>query len=111
MLEREFQSKLIKEIRDRFPGCIILKNDPTYIQGFPDLTVLYGKHWFVLECKNSKNAHHQPNQDIYVKDLDGMSFARFIYPENKEEVLNEIQQAFKPRRKSRVSRSEQVSLD
>ena len=94
-LERIFQSELIKELKELFPGCIILKNDPTYIQGIPDLLILYGKHWAVLENKKSAKASHRPNQDYYVKKMDDMSFGRFIYPENEEEVLNDLQQAFK----------------
>lgn len=93
-LERDFQSKLIKEIKDRFPGCIVMKNDPNYIQGIPDLTVLYGKHWASLETKRSMDARHRPNQDYYVDKLNSMSFSRFICPENKEEVLGELQSAF-----------------
>lgn len=94
MRENEFQSKLIKDIKKRFPGCIVLKNDPEYIQGFPDLTILFGKHWAVLECKRSDEAHHQPNQDFYILKADEMSFGRFVSPENKEEVLNDLQSAF-----------------
>lgn len=93
-LERDFQSKLIREIKERFPGCVVMKNDPNYIQGIPDLTVLYGKHWASLETKRSANAKHRPNQDYYVDKLDSMSFSRFICPENKEEVLGELQSAF-----------------
>ena len=81
-----------------FPGCMVLKLDPVYIQGMPDLLVLYGSRWAVLECKRSKDAVHQPNQDYYVSLLDGMSFARFIFPENKEEVLHELQSAFQSSR-------------
>lgn len=93
-LERDFQSKLIREIKDRFPGCVVMKNDPNYIQGIPDLTILYGKHWASLETKRSSSAKHRPNQDYYVDKLDSMSFSRFICPENKEEVLGELQSAF-----------------
>ena len=93
MLERDFQAKLIKELRDRFPECIVYKNDTT--QGLPDLTFLCGEHWAFLECKRSEKEKHQPNQDYYISKADGMSFGRFICPENKEEVLNELQQAFK----------------
>lgn len=93
-LERDFQSKLIKEIKDRFPGCVVMKNDPNYIQGIPDLTILYHDKWAALETKRSKTATHRPNQDYYVSKLDEMSFSRFICPENKEEVLGELQSAF-----------------
>lgn len=93
-LERDFQSKLIKEIKERFPGCIVMKNDPNYIQGIPDLTVLYEDKWAALETKRSNRATHRPNQDYYVDRLDKMSFSRFICPENKEEVLVELQSAF-----------------
>ena len=89
--ENKFQAKLIKDIESRFPGCIVIKNDANYIQGIPDLTVLYEDKWATLECKKSKNATHQPNQDDYVEQMNNMSFSAFIYPENKEEVLNELQ--------------------
>lgn len=79
-----------------FPGCIVLKNDPNYLQGIPDLLILWGPRWATLEVKKSANASHQPNQDYYVATMDDMSFSRFIYPENKEEVLHELQQSFRP---------------
>lgn len=105
MLERNFQSRLIKKLKKQFPGCIVLKTDPNYIQGLPDLLILVGKTWGALEVKKSKNAHHQPNQDYYVKLMNQMSFARFISPENEEEVLREIQQSLQPTRKARISKS------
>lgn len=94
MRENKFQSKLIKEIKERFPGCVVVKNDADYIQGFPDLTIFHGSHWAVLECKRERNAARQPNQDYYVNKLNSMSFSRFVYPENKEEVLDELQRSF-----------------
>ena len=95
MKENKFQSSLIKEIKERLPGCMVLKNDPTYIQGIPDLTILYKDKWATLECKKSKNATHQYNQDDYVRTMNDMSFSSFIYPENKEEVLDELQTIFR----------------
>lgn len=92
--ENRFQPELIKDLKERFPGCIVLKNDPNYIQGIPDLTILYNNRWALLECKKSENEPHQPNQDYYVEQGNKMSFARFIFPENKMEVLDELQQAF-----------------
>lgn len=94
MLESKFQANLIKELKVIFPGCIVMKNDSSYIQGIPDLIILWRNHWAALECKKTANATHRPNQDYYVNEMNQMSFARFIYPENKEEVLDELQQAF-----------------
>lgn len=102
MLESQFQASLIVELQQMFPGCIVLKNDANYIQGFPDLTILYGDKWATLECKQSSRAKQQPNQDYYVTYTNNMSFSRFIWPDNKEEVLNELQQAFLPGRQTRV---------
>ena len=90
MLENKFQAKLIKELKDMFPGCIVMKNDASYIQGIPDLLVLHNDRWASLECKKSLNASKQPNQEYYVGRMDEMSFSRFICPENKDEVLYEL---------------------
>ena len=106
MVESGFQAKLIKELKARFPGCMVLKNDPNYIQGIPDLLVLYNDKWASLECKKGSRAKRQPNQDYYISQMDSMSFARFIQPENKEAVLDELQQAFESGRSARVPRSE-----
>ena len=94
-LERDFQSKLIKEIKERFPGCIVMKNDSSYIQGIPDLTVLYQDKWAMLEVKRSATASHRPNQDYYIGKMDEMSFARFVSPETEETVLDEMEHAFR----------------
>lgn len=94
-LESKFQSELIKEIKERFPGCIVMKNDSAYIQGIPDLLVLYNDKWASLECKKEANASKRPNQQYYVEKMDKMSFSKFIYPENKEVILDELQRTFK----------------
>ena len=94
MKESMFQKNLKKKLKDLFPGCIITKLDCNDIQGIPDLLILYGKRWAVLENKKSRNASHRPNQDYYVEKLNSMSFSRFVYPENKEEVLSELYQTF-----------------
>lgn len=105
MLESEFQSKLIKELEDRFEGCVILKNDPNYIQGIPDLLVLHENKWVALECKKSLKEKRRPNQEYYIDILNKMSYASFICPENKEEVLNDIQSTFESERSACFSRS------
>ena len=95
VLESRFQGKLIKEIKERFPEAIVMKTNPGYIQGIPDLMIVNGKSWAALECKRSPNEHHQPNQDYYIQKMNEMSYARFVYPENKEEVLNEMERSFR----------------
>lgn len=87
-LESGFQDNLMKELKARFPGCMTFKMDQH--QGIPDVLVLYKDRWATLECKKSANAKKQPNQDYYVGMMDEMSFSRFIYPENKKEVLTEL---------------------
>ena len=102
--ESKFQADLIDELKELFPGCVVLKNDANYIQGFPDLTILYGRNWAVLECKKSLYEDYRPNQEYYIEVCDDMSFASMICPENREAVLYELQQAFQPRRPTRISR-------
>ena len=98
MLESKFKGLLIKEIENRFPGCIILHPDSTEIQGIPDVIILYKDTWAALEGKKNKNSTHRPNQDYYVELMNEMSYASFVYPENKEEVLDELQYTFRTRR-------------
>ena len=94
--ERDYQAVLIDRISMRFPGCFVLKNDEQYIQGIPDLTILYGAVWAVLEVKRSGNEPFRPNQEYYLERLNEMGFAAVIYPENEAEVLDAIQRAFEP---------------
>ena len=98
MLESKFQSDLKKELKERFKGCIITKLDSGDIQGIPDLLILYKDKWATLECKKNEKASKRPNQQYYVDLMDDMSFSRFICPENKEEVLHDLQQSFESTR-------------
>ena len=121
-LESKYQKELIRKLQDIFTGCIVVKNDPNYIQGIPDLLILYKDKWAALECKRNGKASHRPNQDYYVSKMEDMSFAAFIFPENEEFVLNRLKRYFgiaeermdnsnaiqrpqKIKRTSRVSRS------
>lgn len=92
--ESGFQHGLIQKIRSRWPGSVVLKNDANYTQGIPDLLVLHRDRWAMLECKRSSGEAHQPNQDYYVSKLNDMAFARFVSPENVEEVLNDMDRHF-----------------
>lgn len=103
MAENKYQAGLIKRLNRRFPGCEILKNDPNYRQGILDLTIFYGPFWAMLEVKASAAASERPNQAYYVRHLNEMSFAAFIFPENEEEVLTALSEAFASRRRACVS--------
>lgn len=101
--ESVFQASLIRDIKLMVPGLIVLKNDPSYLNDFPDWIFLCGNRWAVIEAKRSSSAHHQPNQDYYIELLNKMSYASFAYPENKERVLHELQQALRNPRSARLS--------
>ena len=103
--ENSFQADLIKDLKIIFPGAIVTKLDANHIQGIPDLLILYRNRWAVLECKRSADEPFRPNQEYYVDLMNKMSFAAVIFPENKQEVLNELQSALRSRRPTRVSRS------
>lgn len=103
MRESQYQAQLIRKLRSLFPNCVILKNDPTYIQGIPDLVIFFEDRWAFLEVKANARSAHSPNQDYYVERLNEMSFAAFIYPSNEEVILGDLQQALAPRRHARLS--------
>lgn len=103
MKESKFQTSLIKELKNMFPDCIILKNDPGYIQGVPDLLILYKDTWAALECKKNLSEPFRPNQKYYLELFNNMSFSSSICPENREAVLYELQRSFASRRASRFS--------
>lgn len=92
--ESAFQKKFLDRIRREFPDCVILKNDPNYIQGIPDWIVLYDNKWIALEMKRSISSPKRPNQEYYIDRLDGMSYAAFVYPENADDILDEIRFIF-----------------
>lgn len=94
MLERDFQRKLIQKLHKQYPDCLVLKNDPNYMQGIPDLIILYKDKWAALECKRSEAASKRCNQEVYVDKMGKMSFARFIFPENEKEVLDDLSKLF-----------------
>lgn len=94
MLESEYQAGLIRTLKLMFPGCTILKNDPNYRQGIPDLVIMYMGRYALLEVKASEKSKERPNQRYYIEqELKNGTFAAFIYPENELEVLSALQQS------------------
>jgi hypothetical protein len=102
MLESRYQALLIGKLNRRFPGCVVLKNDASYLQGIPDLLVLFQIKWAMLEVKMDQDSPRQPNQEYYIELFGEMSFAAFICPENENEVLDDLQQTFCPGRSTRL---------
>lgn len=100
--EGKLKAELIRDIEDLFPGCYILFNDSLYLQGIPDILILFEDRWAMLEVKKSATASRQPNQEYYIEVFNDMSFAAFVYPENKEEVLGALQSTFRSSRQARV---------
>ncbi len=103
--ENVYQGLLIKRLKEEFPGAVVLKNDSGYQQGIPDLTILHGPRWAMLEDKRDKNEPHRPNQDWWVNRLRDLSYAAFIYPQNEEDVFDELRHALEPRRHPRYLKS------
>lgn len=95
MLESVYQRKVIKKLKEAFPGCIVQKEDAQLHQGLPDILILYKNKWAALETKKSEDSPHQPNQDYYVELMNEMSYASFIYPENEKEVFKELKEVFR----------------
>jgi hypothetical protein len=75
------------------------------MQGIPDLLVLYRDRWAMLEVKTRRprsSRDFEPNQEWYLEQFNEMSFGACIYPQNEEEVLNDLQQTFRARRSARI---------
>lgn len=102
MKESEFEKQLVRELTVKYPGAYVIKNDPNYIQGFPDRLFLFNNFWAAFDTKRNRNSSLQPNQEFYIDRLNRMSLAMFVYPENKEDFLNEIQRALQFKRGSRI---------
>lgn len=102
VLERAFQAELTAELRERFEGCYVLKGNSARQQGIPDWLILYDNKWAALEVKRKRptsRSDFQPNQEYFINEMDKMSFAAFIYPENKDDILRELDIFFHTRRR------------
>lgn len=103
MKESVYQNRVIRRLRKTFPDCVILKNDSSYVQGIPDLLILFNDRWAMLEVKAERDSPQRPNQEHYISLLAQMSYAAFVYPEIEDRVFDELQYALSNRRSARVS--------
>lgn len=90
MKESMYQKKLVRRLEAEFPGCIVIRNDPRYVQGLPDLLILYNELWAMLEVKTSEDAPTQPNQAYYIGEFSRLSYCSFIYPDIEERIFFEL---------------------
>ena len=95
VLESIIQAAIIKELELQYPNAIVLKTDPSYIQGFPDLLFLQNNFWAALEVKGTKKSSYRPNQEYWVNRLNQLSFSKFIYPSNVDRVFDELDDALR----------------
>ena len=102
-LESGFQKHVIDSVGLLLPGSLVLKNDSSYLQGVPDLSIFYEQNWGMLEVKRSIRESYEPNQEYYIAKFNAMSFCAMICPENEEEVLHALQSALRARRPARIS--------
>lgn len=93
-LERDFQPGVIARVREIVPGCVILKNDANYLTGVPDLLILRGPRWAMLETKRQPDSKRQANQPYYVAKFNEWSFAAFVNQQNYEDVLIQLDHFF-----------------
>lgn len=96
--EGAYKTALAKRIIKRFGSdvCEVIALDSR--QGLPDrLVVFRGGFWAFLEAKITATAKRQPNQPYYIERFGRMCFAAFIYPENEEAVLNDLEAEYRKR--------------
>lgn len=98
-----YKRKFMDKLEELYPGCYLLLLDPSHKQGVPDVLMLWNGMWAAFEVKASKNAKRQPNQPWHVARMNEMSYAAFVYPENEEAVLHELQEVFQSFGDARVS--------
>lgn len=92
--EGRFKEEFSNELSFLFPDIVMLKNDEQMLQGVPDMLLLFEDKWAMLEFKANENSAVQPNQRYYVGLFNTMSYSTFVFPENRDEVLEELSRHF-----------------
>ena len=91
MLESQFKKEFKERLKARLMGIDLdfIENKGNN-RSTPDLIILGSPMWAALEFKISTTASIRPNQPYHVERLNAKSYARFVYPANSEEVLDEL---------------------
>lgn len=93
MLESEFKKKFCARVKRAVKPITILqyKQDATTVTGFPDTIVILEGITIFIEFKKSKTAKFRPGQKEWIQKLnDNGHFAFICYPENADDILEEI---------------------
>lgn len=89
--ESSLQSKIIKYLESK--GCYVVKTGGIGTgNGCPDLLFFYEGFYGALEVKASKTAKFQPLQKIILDKFDSWSYGRVVWPENWNDIKNELEQ-------------------
>lgn len=95
MLESEFKRSFKLRLKVRLLGIDLdFIENKNNARSTPDLIILGSPMWVALEFKTSARAKRQPNQSYHIQRMDQKSYARFVYPSNVEEVLDELEELF-----------------
>ena len=91
MRESVFEKKVVKYLKSN--GCKVYKMaGPGVEAGTPDRLFLKEGFWGFLEIKASAKAKFQPLQKEKLQLLDSWSYAKAVYPENWDEIREELDQ-------------------
>lgn len=92
MLEKDFKKNFCKSLKRLGCNALQYQQSATTLAGFPDTIVLLPESLVVfLEFKKSKTAKYRPGQKEWKEKLEERGFYHwFVYPENAEQVLEEI---------------------
>lgn len=101
MAESDFKRWFKGELESRISYWLRFRDRELYLiepktskRSAPDLIVLGPTTWAALEFKISRDADWRPNQNHNINKLSLLSYAKFVYPENAEEVLSELENLF-----------------
>ena len=97
MLESQFKKLFKERVKARLTGVDLdfIENNTTN-RSIPDLIILGSPMWAALEFKSNSRSKTQPNQSYHVERMNAKSYARFVYPANSEEVLDDLVWLFNP---------------
>lgn len=91
MAESNFQGKVVRWLRQKGCYVLVITAHPGIPDGCPDVIALCdGGGWIGLECKKDAKAKFQPLQKATIQKLNGMYYCRAVYPENWEEIKQEL---------------------